>query len=140
MIEDKSPATVVGLDHLTIRTRDLNTARDFFIRVFDLDERERPKAIQRIPGHWMYANDQPIVHLIGSRGEGSDRAAEAIDHVGIRLTGYAAFRDRLERLGIQYSAMDLPEINERRIFFRTPGGPLLETVFAEPTRQTEETE
>lgn len=140
MIQHKSPAAVIGLDHLTIRTRDLDTAREFFIQVFDLEERDRPKAIQRIPGHWLYANNKPIVHLIGSYGEGSDRAAEAIDHVGIRLTGYVAFRDRLERLGIQYSAMDLPEISERRMFFRTPGGPLLETVFDAPVTPTKETE
>lgn len=133
--------TVVGLDHLTIRTRDLAKARDFFLEVFDLDEGDRPAAIQRIPGHWLYANGQPMVHLIGSNGNGSiDRSAEAIDHVGIRLTGYSAFIQKLERLGIQHSAMDLPEINERRIFFRTPGGPLLETVFDEPPTSTQEDE
>ena len=132
--------SVVGLDHVTIRTRDLPAARDFFIKVFDLAEGTRPAAIQRVPGHWLYASDQPLVHLIGSHGDGVDQSAEAIDHVGIRLTGYSEFKERLERLGIQYSAMDLPEINERRIFFRTPGGPLLETVFDEPTGKTKETD
>jgi len=138
MIAKQSRTNVVGLDHLTIRTRDLEAAREFFIQVIDLEERDRPKAIQRIPGHWLYANDEPIVHLIGSHGEGSDQAAEAIDHVGLRLNGYDAFRDRLERLGIQHSAMDLAEINERRIFFRTPGGPLLETVFDMATETKEQ--
>jgi hypothetical protein len=29
--------------------------RSFFLTVFDLEEGERPLAIQRIPGHWIYS-------------------------------------------------------------------------------------
>ncbi|WP_417453870.1 hypothetical protein [Kiloniella sp.] len=118
------------LDHVTIRTRNLAVTRDFFLSVFDLEERERPQTIKRIPGHWLYSNDRPIVHLIGSQGHGIDCAAEAFDHVAFRLHGYQEFREKLRKLGIRYSCMDLPEIEERRLFFRTPCGPLLEAVFA----------
>src|SRR6266699_557344 len=70
----------MNLDHVTIRTRDLQAARDFFLKVFDLREGERPLAIQRrIPGHWLYSEGHPLVHIIGLQGHGSDRAAEAID-------------------------------------------------------------
>ena len=120
------------IDHITIRTRNLPVTRDFFLDLFELEERERPEAIRRIPGHWLYSEGKPIVHLIASRGRGLDGAAEAYDHAGFRLEGYGAFRARLERLGIRYSPMDLPELNERRLFFRTPCGPLLEAVFTEP--------
>ncbi len=120
------------IDHVTIRTRDIETTRDFFVDLFDLKEGTRPKSIQRIPGYWLYANDQPIVHIIGAYGGGTEPQAEAIDHVGLRLEGYSAFRKKLEDLNIDYSAMDLPEISERRLFFRAPGGPLLEAVFSGP--------
>jgi glyoxylase I family protein len=124
------------LDHVTIRTRDLQATRDFFLSVFDLREGERPLAIQRrIPGHWLYAAGRPLVHIIGSQGSGFDRAAEAIDHVGFRMQGYAEFRNKLDQLGIRYSTMDLADIEERRLFFRAPGGPLLEAVFSEPVPQ-----
>lgn len=126
------------LDHVTIRTRDIAGTRDFFREVFDLEEGERPQAIRRFPGTWLYSEGQPVVHIIGSHGFGFDRAAEAIDHVGLRLDGYGAFRAKLERLGIRYSAMDLADIQERRLFFHAPGGPLLEAVFSEPV--PEETE
>ena len=119
------------LDHVTIRTRDIAATRDFFRAVFDLREGERPNAIRRIPGCWLYAEGKPLVHIIGSHGSGIDHAAEAIDHVGLRLTGYAAFREKLDRLGVRYSLMDLPDIDERRVFLHAPGGPLLEAVFAE---------
>jgi len=123
------------LDHVTIRTRDLQAARSFFLRVFDLEEGERPLAIQRIPGHWLYSEGHPLVHIIGSQGSGFDRSAEAIDHVGLRLEGYAEFRSKLDQLGIHYSTMDLADMGERRLFFRAPGGPLLEAVFSEPVPQ-----
>ena len=125
----------MNLDHVTIRTRDLKATRSFFLTVFDLEEGERPLAIQRIPGHWLYSEGHPLVHIIGSQGSGFDRSAEAIDHVGLRLEGYAEFRSKLDQLGIHYSTMDLAEIGERRLFFRAPGGPLLEAVFSEPVPQ-----
>ena len=128
------------IDHITIRTRDLAGTKDFFLKVFDqLEERSRPKVIQRIPGHWLYADDKPIVHLIGSNGYGLDGAPEAFDHVGLRLEGYATFRAKLDDLGIPYSTMDLPELDERRLFFRTPKGPLLEAVFTEAMPIQEDT-
>ncbi|WP_027135315.1 VOC family protein [Geminicoccus roseus] len=120
------------LDHVTIRTRDIERTRRFFEEVFGLESGERPEMIRRIPGCWLYAGDRPLIHIIGSGGSGFDQGAEAIDHVGIRLEGYGAFRGRLDRLGIRYSTMDLADIGERRLFFRTPGGPLLEAVFSEP--------
>jgi glyoxylase I family protein len=123
------------LDHVTIRTRDLQAARSFFLKVFDLEEGERPLAIQRIPGHWLYSDDHPLVHIIGSQGYGNDRSAEAIDHVGFQMQGYAEFRNKLDLLGIRYSTMDLADLGERRLFFRAPGGPLLEAVFSEPVPQ-----
>lgn len=120
------------LDHVTIRTRDIAATRDFFTQVFGLAPGDRPALIRRIPGCWLYAGAAPIVHIIGARGHGLDRAPEAIDHVGFRLTGYADFRAKLDRLAIRYSTMDLADLGERRLFFRAPGGPLLEAVFAEP--------
>jgi glyoxylase I family protein len=123
------------LDHVTIRTRDLETTRSFFLTVFGLEEGARPLAIRRIPGHWLYSEGRPVVHIIGSHGYGIDRSAEAIDHVGLRMEGYADFRKKLDRLGIRYTPMDLADIQERRLFFHAPGGPLLEAVFSEPVPQ-----
>ena len=37
---------------------------------------------------------------------------------------------------VRYSLMDLAELQERRVFFHAPGGPLLEGVFSEPVPET----
>ncbi len=65
----------------------------------------------------------------GGRAVGRD--AETIDHIGFRLEGYEAFRQKLDRNEIPYSTMDLAELGERRLFVRTPGAILLELVFRE---------
>ena len=81
------------------------------------------------PGYWLYADGAPIVHIIPGRGGRVDRSGETIDHVGFRLSGYDRYRDKLTTLGIRCSLMDLTELDERRIFIRTPTGVLLELVF-----------
>ncbi len=120
------------LDHVTLRTQNLASTRDFLVRLLDLEDRPRPMEIQhRIAGHWLYAGEQPLFHLIPSYELGEIREAEAIDHVGIHLEDYDGFKSKLEAMDVPYSLMDIHEINERRIFFRTPGGNLLEAVFNE---------
>src|SRR5260370_8613517 len=112
------------LDHVTIRTRDLQATRSFFLTVFDLEEGERPLAIHRIPGHWLYSEGRPLVHIIGSQGSGIDRAAEAIDHVGLRMQGYGDFPKKLDRLGLRYTPRDPPRLHERPALLPAPRFPL----------------
>src|SRR5260370_12400464 len=110
----------MNLDHVTIRTRDLQATRSFFLKVFDLEEGERPRAIQRIPGHWLYSGGHPLVHIIGSQGYGIDRAAEAIDHVGLPMEGYPDVPNKPDRLGLRYTPIDLPPPADRRPLLAPP--------------------
>jgi catechol 2,3-dioxygenase-like lactoylglutathione lyase family enzyme len=120
----KSP---IKLDHATLRTSDLEGTRNFLEAVLDLTLGYRPAF--PFPGYWLCADGEPIVHVIPGRGGRVDRSGETIDHVDFRLGGYDRYRDKLTTLGIRYSPMDLTELDERRIFIRTPTGVLLELVF-----------
>src|SRR5258708_34622904 len=100
------------LDHVTIRTRDLQATRNFFLTVFDLKEGERPLAIHRIPGHWLYSEGHPLVHISGSQGYGIDRSATAIDHGGMRRGGHHTFRNKLDQFDIRSTPMGLGDICE----------------------------
>lgn len=122
------------IDHATIRTADLEGTRHFFETVLGLTVGPRPDF--GFPGYWLYADGQPLVHLIPSRGGPVDRAGEALDHVGFRLEGRDAWAAKLSALGILWSPMELPELGERRLFIRTPGGILLELVFRDSTPLT----
>ena len=115
------------LDHVTLRTRDLEGARAFFETVLGLEVGYRPTF--PFPGYWLYAGGQPILHLIPGQGGPVDRSGDTIDHVAFRLDDHEAMRQKLDRLSIPYSQMNLPELGERRLFLRTPTGILLELVF-----------
>lgn len=123
------------IDHVTLRTHDLRGTRDFMMRVFDLEDGRRPTEISGIAGHWLYSDGLPLVHIIEARGHGLLRAAEFIDHAGFRMGDYDMFKAKLEHLGVAYRTTEIPSLNERRIFLRTPGGILLETVFPNFTEE-----
>jgi len=117
------------LDHVTLRTQDLEGTRAFLESVLDLKPGFRPGF--PFPGHWLYASDEPIIHLISGGGPAFDRGGEGIDHAAFRLTGYQERRRKLDVLGIPYLRMELPGLDERRLFVRTPAGIALELVFRE---------
>lgn len=118
------------IDHATLRSTDLKATRDFFLSVFpDLREGPRPAAIRRIPGMWLYADHAPVLHLIAAPRQGPPTQGDGWDHVAFRLEDRAGCLDRLDRLGVRWSAMDLPELSEQRIFLHAPGGALVELVF-----------
>lgn len=103
------------------------------MQVFDLKIGNRPEIIEKnISGFWSYVDENPIVHIIQSSPrfhQGNDKASEAIDHTGFFMNGYEVFIKKLNNLKINYILMELPDINEKRIFLHTPMGILLETVF-----------
>jgi len=117
------------IDHVTLRTADLEATRGFLEELLGLTAGSRPDF--GFPGYWLYSDGEPVVHLIPGGGAAVGRDAETIDHVGFRLERYAAYRAKLDASAIPYSTMDLPELGERRLFVRTPGGILLELVFRE---------
>jgi catechol 2,3-dioxygenase-like lactoylglutathione lyase family enzyme len=117
----------VLLDHVTLRTNDLEGTRAFLESVLDLRPGYRPAF--SFPGYWLYADGEPVAHLIPGHGGAVDRTGEIIDHVGFRLADHDGMRRKLDGLGIPYSRMELPELGERRLFIRTPAKILLELVF-----------
>ena len=124
----------MNIDHVTLRTADLEETRDFLEAVLGLKAGYRPAF--SFPGYWLYQGDDPIVHLIPGGGRTVGLEAEVIDHAGFRLDDYDGTRTKLDTLKIRYQTMDLADLNERRLFIRTPGGILLELVFREsPLKQ-----
>jgi catechol 2,3-dioxygenase-like lactoylglutathione lyase family enzyme len=128
-MSDGSKSERAILDHVTLRTHDLEGTRAFFEAVLGLKPGYRPAF--SFSGYWLYSDGEPVVHLIPGHDGPVDRRGETIDHVGFRLTDIDGMTRKLDGLSIPYSRMELPELGERRLFIRTPSGILLELVFRE---------
>jgi catechol 2,3-dioxygenase-like lactoylglutathione lyase family enzyme len=91
------PAEAMQLDHATIVTADLDTARRFFVDVVGLTQGARPAF--SVGGYWLYANGSPVIHLVESTmPDTSMRAAPRIDHIAFRLESAAEWQALLARL------------------------------------------
>jgi catechol 2,3-dioxygenase-like lactoylglutathione lyase family enzyme len=129
------------LDHATIVTADLDTARRFFVEVAGLTEGVRPPFT--VAGHWLYANGRPVLHLIDATAPAvAGRATPRIDHLAFRLESAAqwqALLDRLHAAGVDYQTAQVPQMSaqaaEQQLFVALAPGVVIEFVTALPHAQ-----
>ncbi len=118
------------LSHMTVRTDDLEGTRDFYQDLLGLKAGPRPPL--GFPGYWLYAGEQPVVHLVPkSNGIGGGPSADTgnFDHVAFTATGFAATRDRLRGRGVKFREQDVPETSIRQIFLEDPNRVMIELNF-----------
>ena len=126
------------LDHFTIRTKQWDVTAEFFIQVIGLTRGPRP-AFQ-FPGHWLYANGQPILHIVSITEDRTGLEAYlgartvhhgsgSIDHVSLRCDGLAEMQAHLVSLGIRFHERVIPEIGEHQLFLEDPNGITVEMIF-----------
>ncbi len=120
------------LNHMTVRTDDLEGTRDFYQDLLGLKAGPRPPL--GFPGYWLYAGEQPVVHLVPkSHGIGGGPSADTgnFDHVAFTATGFAATRERLRQRqrGIRFREQDVPATPIRQIFLEDPNRVMIELNF-----------
>jgi len=89
--------TQIGkLDHVNVRTTQLDTMIEWYTSVLGLRSGERPDF--PFPGAWMYAGDSAVVHLVGISGDpatGSETPLK-LEHFALSATGCAGFLEKLD--------------------------------------------
>ena len=129
------------LDHATIVTADLDTARRFFVDIAGLTEGPRPPF--SVDGYWLYANGRAVLHLIAATSAAmSGRTTPRIDHIAFRLestTEWQALLNRLEAAGVGYQTARVPQTDaqaaEQQLFVVLAPGVVIEFVTALPHAQ-----
>lgn len=95
-----------GLDHVNLRTADLDRAVEWYRRVLGLTRGPRPDF--HFGGAWLYAGDQPIIHLVEvASTEGYNAGPVTLEHFALKASGYKAFRERLTTDGIAFEKGEL---------------------------------
>jgi catechol 2,3-dioxygenase-like lactoylglutathione lyase family enzyme len=121
--------SVQRLDHVNIRTHDLEATRDFYVDVLGLREGDRPPF--PFPGLWLYDDTVAVIHVIGlSAADPRVAGSGTIDHVAFRVAGLGAMRERIRRAGLPSREAIVPRSGEAQIFVDDPNGVTIELNFA----------
>ncbi|MAF49008.1 MAG: hypothetical protein QGH73_11325 [Rhodospirillales bacterium] len=125
------------LDHCSIRTLKLAETKDFF-EALGLRDGARPPF--DFPGHWLYAGEDPVVHLVGIDPDNPDglydylgkedlefpEGGGAVDHVAFRASDPEALKKILGQRGIEYRERVVPDLKLFQIFAEDPNGVTVE--------------
>ncbi|MGF6705739.1 VOC family protein [Pseudomonas frederiksbergensis] len=118
------------LDHATIVTEDLEGARRFLCSIVGLSEGPRPPF--GVSGDWLYANGQPVIHLIEAAAASSVKpVSPRIDHIGLRLNSLQEWSQSLDRIrlsGVHYWLNEVPLAGECQLFVAMASGVVIERV------------
>jgi catechol 2,3-dioxygenase-like lactoylglutathione lyase family enzyme len=122
------------LNHVTVRTTDLDGTRDFYSEVLGL--REGPRPPLSFPGYWLYCGEQAVVHLVppsGQIGAGPGDATGNFDHVAFVANDFEGMRDRFRRMGLAFRENEVPGIRLRQLFLQDPNKVMIEINFPATT-------
>ncbi|MEL6806451.1 MAG: VOC family protein [Pseudomonadota bacterium] len=101
---------ITRLDHVNLRTTQLEAMIDWYVDVLGLINGARPDF--GFPGAWLYAGDVAIVHLVGvaqDAGVGSETALK-LEHFAMRATDAVGFEARLRDRGVDYRKSGIDEL------------------------------
>ncbi len=121
---------ILGLDHVNIRTTDLEKTRAFFTEVLGLTVGWRPDF--GFGGAWLYAGGRDVVHLVEVSRAGGASKGSSLDHFAFAIDDYDDARRRLEAAGIAYEAGVSPNGVIRQVFVTELNGVTFELNCREP--------
>lgn len=114
------------LDHVNIRTADLEAMTRFYTDVIGL--RLGPRPPFSFAGSWLYCGDKAAVHLVAGAVEGSGQSR--VDHFAFRAQGLMDFLARLKSLQVPYRVTVVPHLELRQVNIVDPDGNRIEVAFA----------
>jgi lactoylglutathione lyase len=130
----------IEINHVLVRTRDLNKMIWFLNETVGLKEGLRPPF--NFPGAWLYSNDKPLIHLVeinpddegqsdylGDQISGSENGSGAVDHIAFSGTDYPELIMRLKQHQIKYFERTVPLTGEHQVFAEGPDGLRIELLF-----------
>jgi catechol 2,3-dioxygenase-like lactoylglutathione lyase family enzyme len=121
---------ILGLDHVNIRTTDLEKTRAFFTEVLGLTVGWRPDF--SFGGAWLYAGGRDVVHLVAVTRAGGASKGSSLDHFAFAIDDYDEARRRLDAAGISYDAGGSPNGGIRQLFVTELNGVTFELNCREP--------
>jgi catechol 2,3-dioxygenase-like lactoylglutathione lyase family enzyme len=107
------------LDHVNIHTRDATTMIGFLETVVDARRGYRPPF--RNPGHWLYLEGQPSIHLdVVDRDDSYPQGM--VNHCAFGPYDFKTAIERVQSTGFPYECAEIPDTEIGQIFVYGPEG------------------
>ncbi|MBX3452943.1 VOC family protein [Ferrovibrio sp.] len=115
---------LLRLDHVNLRTNNLERSIRFFTEVIDLRQGFRPYFPPPFEkGAWMYMGDIPCVHLVEVPADYCDDGERLqIEHFAFLGQDMPAMLAKLRRIGVPYSVIVVKDIGIKQINLYDPDG------------------
>ena len=111
--------TMNRLDHVNVRTGNLQGMIDWYGRILGMTTGPRPDF--PFPGAWLYAGEDPVIHLVGREtAPANDGEDLRLEHFALSATGLTDLLTRAEAAG------------ERTEVRRVPGFPIVQVNLWDP--------
>ena len=133
--------SIERLDHISVRTRDVEATRAFYEDVLGLATGWRPDF--PFPGVWLYEGERAVVHVIGvdpedSSGlqdylgerDGAGQGGGNFDHVAFFCNDLDGMRASFASKQIEFRERTVPNLSLHQIFLTDPNGVVVELNFA----------
>ena len=119
---------ISGLDHINIRTSDLDRLCKFYVGVLGMELGSRPSF--DAPGAWIYAGGQAVLH-VGVADKAARGNTQPVDHYALNAHGRKDIEKRLKKAKIAYRLADVPGRAMKQIFVSDPDGISVELNFTD---------
>ena len=123
---------VTALNHYNLRAPQplLDQLRDFYCDIVGLKEGARPPF--NFPGYWLYADENPILHLVEARADEKRGAGQfgTFDHIAFTCNGRREMEAHLTARGIAFRVAEVPGAGQVQFFLKDPAGNGVELNFS----------
>lgn len=96
---------MLRLDHVNVRTANVDAMAEFYETILGLKRGARPDF--PFPGAWMYIGDEPIIHLVGVAKECAT-VEPKLEHFAIKASGMGGLIAKLKDAGIPHTIDPVP--------------------------------
>jgi catechol 2,3-dioxygenase-like lactoylglutathione lyase family enzyme len=117
---------ILGMNHFTVLTDDLDATLAFYCGVLGLRNGHRPPL--GFPGAWLYCGEQAVLHVVAGRPL-PDPPAGVLDHMAFTAQDLAGTVARLQRSRIEHVLRRQAGSGLWQLFLHDPSGARVELDF-----------